>query len=176
MNKITTKGARIYINGKSSNFNIHEFVAPEIYEKWGNIQSLRYIDEAIILAAQFLRDKTGLGVTINDYAYGGQYRDSGTRSADSYGRMYGASKGQDKYIMTYSMHKFCGAADLKIGSNGEYMSSEEMAELVLDHEDELMDIGIRRIENPKFTVGKSKDWLHIDTGNSGSDIIIQVNP
>lgn len=176
MKIIYTKDAQIYIDGKVSNFNIHEFVSPEIYEKWGNVQSLRYIDESIILAAQFIRDKTGLGVTINDYAFGGQYRDSGTRSIDSYIRMYGKAKGQDKYLMTYSMHKFCGAADLKIGSNGNYMSSEDMAEFVLDNEAELMAIGIRRIENPKKTIGRSKDWLHIDTGNSASDFILQVNP
>jgi|TARA_Y100000310_G_scaffold311768_2_gene358361 hypothetical protein len=177
---ISTKGAMIYIDGKESNFDIHEFVCPEIYERWGNKQSLRYIDEAIILAAQYIRDKTGLGVTINDYAYGGQYRDSGTRSPESYGRMYGTSKGLDKYLITYSMHKFCAAADLKIGSKGNYMSSEDMAEFVLDNESDLMAIGIRRIENPKFTVSKhgkkGKDWLHIDTGNSASEFIIQVNP
>jgi len=172
---ITLQGDRIYIDGEKSNFNIHEFVAPEIYEKFG-AKSLRYIQEPLIRAAQYIRDAANTMVTINDYHYSGTYRDSGTRTAESYARMYTPASGLDKYIMTYSMHKFTGAIDIKIGVKGAYWSSEDMAELVLDHEKDLMDIGIRRMENPQATKGKNRSWLHLDTGNSGTDYILQVNP
>lgn len=87
--------------------------------------------------------------------------------------MYGGkAKGQSRYLGTYSMHKFCGAADLKIGS----LTSHKMAALVDKYEKELMEIGIRRIENPDKTKGKNRDWLHIDTATTGLNYIIRVNP
>jgi len=169
---ITVKSnGRIYIDGKKSNFFVYEFVAPEIYIKWGN-RAIRYIEESIILAAQFLRTELGLPITICDYNGGGAYKDSGTRTKESYDRMYGTDKGLAKYLATYSMHKFCGAADLKIGT----MSSHQMAEEVEDMESELMAIGIKRIENPDKTKGRNRDWLHMDTAITGLDYIVKVNP
>ena len=170
---ITVKsGGRIFIDGKKSNFYVYEFVAPEIWEKWGN-RSIRYIQASIVIAAQFLREKSGVSITINNYKSGGSYRDSGTRTLESYQRMYGGkSKGQTKYLSTYSMHKFCGAIDLKIGK----MTSHQMASLVDEYEEELMKIGIRRIENPDKTKGRNRDWLHIDTATTGLDYIVRVNP
>lgn len=170
---ITVKsGGRIYIDGSKSNFYIYEFVAPEVWSKWG-IRSLRYIQEAIIRGSQLLRTKSGLSITINNYRASGTYRDSGTRTLESYQRMYSnKTTGKAKYLKTYSMHKFCGAVDLKIGK----LSSTEMAKILFENEKELMEIGIRRIENPDKTKGKNRDWLHIDTGSSGLDYIVKVNP
>lgn len=170
---ITVKsGGKIFIDGKESNFYVHELVAPEIWNKWGT-RSIRYIQEPIVRAAQFLREKAGVGITINNYKSGGTYRDSGTRTLESYQRMYGGkAKGQTKYLSTYSMHKFTGAADLKIGK----MTSHQMAALVDKYEKELMEIGIKRIENPDKTKGRSRDWLHIDAATTGLDYIVRVNP
>ena len=186
---ITLQGDRIYIDGEKSNFKIHEFVAPEIYEKWGSLQSLRYVYEPRIRAAQYIRDAANTSVVINDYKYGGTYKDSGSRTVNSYIRMlsrryekkgYQGEEVIDKCLQAYldsdSMHKYYAADDYKIGEKGSYWSSEDMAELVLDHEKDLMDIGIRRMENPQATKGKNRSWLHLDTGNSGTDYILQVNP
>lgn len=172
---ITVKhNGRIYIDDEESNFFIYEFVAPEIWAKWG-LSSLRYIQEAIIRGSQLLRDKTALPITICNYKQGGTYNDSGTRILESYQRMY-ASKSKEiqlaKYLATYSMHKFCGAGDLKIGK----LTSHEMADIVFENEKELMEIGIKRIENPDKTKGKNRDWLHMDSALTGLDYIIKVNP
>lgn len=165
-------GGKIFIDGKESNFYVHEFVAPEIWAKWGT-RSIRYIQASVVKAAQFLREKSGASITINNYEFGGTYRDSGTRTLESYQRMYGGkAKGQSRYLGTYSMHKFCGAVDLKIGK----MSSHQMSDLVDKYEKELMNIGICRIENPDKTKGKSRGWLHIDTATTGLNYIIRVNP
>lgn len=164
--------ARIYIDGKESNFYVHEFVTPETWKKWG-VRSIRYVEEAVVRSTQFLREKAGVSVTVCNHATGGSYRDSGTRTVDSYIRMKGSeSKGKASYNSTYSMHKFAGAADLKIGT----MTSHQMAGLVFRYEKELMKIGIRRIENPDKTKGRNRDWLHIDTGTTGLDYIVKVNP
>ena len=167
--------ARIFINKVESNFFVYEFVAPEIWNKWG-VSSIRYIQEPIILATQFLRTKTGLPITICDWKSGGTYKDSGTRVKESYDRMYGEEEGLNKYLATYSMHKFCGADDLKIGS----LTSKEMADVVKENEKPLMEIGIKRIENPQKTQSKhgklGRDWLHMDTAITGLPFILQVDP
>jgi len=163
--------ARISIDGEQSNFLVYELVAPEIYLKWG-VRAIRYVQEPLIRAAQFLRGETGLPITVCNYKAGGPYKDSGTRSLESYMRMCGAEKGVERYLDTYSMHKFCGALDLKIGD----LSSHEMADLIRKYENILINMGIRRIENPEKTKGKVRDWLHMDTAITGLDYIVQVNP
>lgn len=169
-----SSNGRIYIDGIESNFFVYEFVAPEIWSKWG-VSAIRYIQESIIIASQLLRDKTNLPVTICNYKQGGTYKDSGTRILESYIRMYSHKSYEiqlAKYLATYSMHKFCGADDLKIGK----LTSHQMAEVVFENEKELMAIGITRIENPDKTKGKNRDWLHIDTAITGLDFILKVNP
>lgn len=168
--------ARIYIDGVKSNFYVHELVAPEIYTKWG-IRAIRYVQEPLIRAVQFLRDKTGLPITVCSYKSGGTYRDSGTRCLESYIRMYGGKvKGLAKWLATYSMHRFAGALDLKIGK----LTSFQMAKLIFKYSKELMAFGIRRIENPEKTQSKhgklGRDWLHMDTALTGLDYIVKVNP
>ncbi len=172
---IPVKGhGKIFIDGAKSNFYLHEFVAPEIWSRWG-LSSLRYIQESIIRASQLLRDKTGLPITICNYIEGGTYRDSGTRILESYERMYSSKctiEQADKYIKTYSMHKFTGAVDLKIGD----LTSHEMAAFVFKNEKELMKMGIRRIENPYKTKGKTRGWLHYDSAQTGLNYILTINP
>ena len=169
---ITVKSnGRIYIDEIESNFFVYEFVAPEIWAKWG-LSAIRYIQESIIRASQLLRDKTGLPITICNYKQGGTYKDSGTRILESYERMCGINEGLERYLATYSMHIFCGAGDLKIGD----LTSHEMADVVFENEKELMEIGIRRIENPDKTKGKNRDWLHMDSAITGLPYILKVNP
>lgn len=176
MNHITVRSdGKIFIDGKESNFFHHEFLPPELVAKYG-IKSIRYIDDRIIIATQFVRTETGLSTTVNNYGFGGGYKDSGTRIVQSYQRMYGKDKGLFKYANTNSMHKYRSAGDLKVKG----MSSFEMVDFVMDNQIKLMKIGIYRVENPKFTASKKgklgRDWLHMDTGNEGNDHIRQVNP
>lgn len=168
--------ARIFIDGVQSNFYVYELVAPEIYTKWG-VRAIRYVQESLIRGIQLLRTKTGLPTTVCNYKAGGVYKDSGTRIRESYDRMYGSkSKGLKVYLTSYSMHKFCGAADLKIGK----LTSHQMAAVVFENQAKLMEIGIRRIENPEKTQSKhgklGRDWLHIDTAITGLDYIVKVDP
>lgn len=190
---ILLKGDKIYIDGEESKFNIQEFVAPEIYTRWGASQSLRYVNEWRIRAAQLIREKAKTSVTICNWSYGGTYKDSGSRTLESYIRMHSSGfekKGYEgdeiidkclqKYLNSWSKHKYFDADDYKIGVHNNYWSSEKMAELVLDHEKELMDIGVRRMENPEKTASRhgklGRDWLHLDGGSSQTDYILQVNP
>lgn len=142
----------------SENFYLDEFIGPDTYRKF-EAQSQRYIRKEMILAAQFIRTMSGLSITINNWSAGGSYKESGLRDFNT---TTGAS---------YSAHKFGAAIDLKIGN----LTSFEMVELIKDYEQDLIDIGICRYENPKFTQG-NRDWLHIDSLWTGSNELIMVNP
>lgn len=187
MDLVTVKNSgRIYINGDKSNFYVHEFVAPEILQRWKN-GALRCIDDRIVIATQLLRTETGLSTTVNSYGFGGPYKDSGTRSPMSYTRMR-FKMHKDKgltadsaleackmdYLNTYSLHKSQQAADLKIGN----LTSFQMVALIQDEKNnltelgkKLMEIGVRRIENPQDTKGRNRGWLHMDLAWTGLDHI-----
>lgn len=145
----------------SDSFFLDEFIDPVTYDRFG-AKSQRYIDPNIIKAAQYLRSITGIPITINNWATGGAYKESGLRNFET-------STGAK-----YSAHKFGRAADLKIGD----LTSFDMWDLVKSHEETLLeDCGIRRVEDPEFTKGKHRSWLHCDTlYNGGLNEIILIKP
>ena len=144
----------------SQNFNLDEFINPTTCNKF-EAKSQRYIRPELIKIAQCIRSFTGLGVTINNWATGGGYKESGLRDFNT---STGAS---------YSAHKFGAGMDLKIGD----LTSVQMAQIIIDnYEDVFKALGVTRIENPEFTRGKNRDWLHIDTLFTGSDKSVIVNP
>lgn len=168
---IAKKDSRIWIDGKKSNFYVHEFVCPEDYARWG-YGAIRCISASVILATQFLRTESGLSTTINNYEFGGPYKDSGRRSMQSYIRMYNASVAAEKYIKTYSLHKDGKAGDLKITD----MTSFQMVDMLLHHEDKVMKFGITRYENPEYTKGRNRGWMHIDDALTGLKELQMVDP
>jgi hypothetical protein len=62
----------------SKDFSLHEFVPPMIYEKYVD-RSIWFVDPRIITLAQFIRDRFGKPMTINNYLSGGGYQYSGFR-------------------------------------------------------------------------------------------------
>lgn len=142
----------------SKNFYLDEFINPDTYKKFG-YKSQRYIRPELIQIAQLLRDFTKLPITVNDWATGGGYSESCLRD-------FNTSTGAK-----YSAHKFGAGMDLKIGD----LTSTQMAHIIIDnYEDIFKPLGITRIENPEFTRGKYRDWLHIDvlwTGEKDLQII-----
>ena len=100
----------------SDNFYLDEFVNPTTYNKFG-YKSQRYIRPELIKIAQCLRSFTGLPCTINNWASGGAYKESGLRDFHT---TTGAS---------YSAHKFGAAIDIKIGD----LTSVQMAQIIIDN-------------------------------------------
>jgi len=143
----------------TDNFYLDEFIDPVTYNKFGG-RSVMFMRREIILATQWLRSTTGLSITVNNWASGGAYKESGLRNFNT---STGAS---------YSAHKFGAAADLKIGD----LTSFEMAEIIEKNWGELYEIGLRRIEDPEATKGKNRGWLHIDSYETQSKSLIIVNP
>lgn len=142
----------------TDNFYLDEFVNPDTYKRFG-IDSRRYLRTEIINISQYLREQTGLSITVNNWAVGGQYKESGLRDVNT---VIGAK---------YSAHKFGAGADLKIGK----MSSFEMVEVLIEHEQALLKLGLTRYENPEATQGNT-DWMHLDCLWTGSDRLLMINP
>ena len=144
----------------SENFYLDEFIDPVTYSRFG-AKSQRYIRQEIIKIAQTLRSFSGLSCEINNWATGGAYEESGLRNFET-------STGAK-----YSAHKFGGSVDIKIGD----LDSHEMAKIIIDnYEDIFKPLGVTRIEDPSYTKGKYRSWLHIDTMWTGSDELQIIKP
>ena len=85
------------------NFVIQEFVPKEIYDIHFD-NSIRLIDERIIILAQLFRTRYG-AITINNWHNGGQYHESGLR-------LFSTPTGAK-----YSQHKYGRAVDLKFSEH-----------------------------------------------------------
>ena len=129
-------------NMESKYFKAQEFVSPKIYDIFGEL-SWNFISPVMVEAANFIRDKAGVMVLIN----GVNYQYSGYREYDC---PIGAK---------YSEHKFGRAIDIKL----KYMTGRDIFNFVMKFEDELIAIGVTRIEDPEYT----KTWLHLDCKPGG---------
>lgn len=129
----------------SPNFYADEFLHP-------GTNDISLIDQRLIQIAQYIRDVTKLPCTINNYATGGQYKESGLRSAAT---STGAAK---------SAHKEGKAIDIKIKG----MTGEQMFEWAKNSQNTLYALGVRQIEHHSLT----PTWLHLAT--RGHDGMIQI--
>ena len=110
------------------------------------------VDPKIVIVAQWIRDQLGKPVTINNYATGGKYKESGLRDVNT---TTGAKR---------SAHKEGKAIDIKVKG----MTAKEVFDWCLDHQMELYAMGIREIEDNKFT----PTWTHLAT--RGNHLAIKI--
>jgi len=101
------------------------------------------VDPKIVIVAQWIRDQLGKPVTINNYATGGKYKESGLRDVNT---TTGAKR---------SAHKEGKAIDIKVKG----MTAKEVYEFCLANSDTLYAMGIREIEDQRFTA----TWVHLST-------------
>jgi hypothetical protein len=119
----------------TKSFYQDEFIFPN-----GDFQK---VDPKIVLIAQWVRDTIDKPVTINNYATGGKYKESGLRDINT---KTGAKK---------SAHKEGKAIDIKVKG----MTAKEVYEFCLKHSDTLYAMGVREIEDQRYT----STWCHLST-------------
>ena len=132
----------------SANFFEDEFLHP-------NETDISKIDPKLIVIAQWIREQIGKSVTINNYATGGQYKESGLRDINT---KTGAKK---------SAHKEGKAIDIKVKG----MTAQEVYTWCLVNSDKLYELGVREIESIKHT----PSWVHLGVRGNWSEIKI-INP
>jgi hypothetical protein len=128
----------------TANFYQDEFVYPG--------GDFNLMDSKIILVAQWIREQLGKSVTINNYATGGKYKESGLRDINT---KTGAKK---------SAHKEGKAIDIKVSE----MTAKEFWDWCMDRQMELYAMGVREIEHWEDT----PTWTHLST--RGNHLAIKV--
>ncbi len=134
-------------------FVLQEFINPNDFAEHKE-KSIELIDERLVKIADFIREKTGKPVTINNWHTGGTYKESGLREANT---TTGAKK---------SAHKIGKAIDVKVVG----MLGKDWYEFVKKYAKELYQLGARRIEDKSLAT----TWLHIDTKEHGIPNVITV--
>ena len=135
----------------SKDFSLGEFVPPSIYEHFVD-KSIWFIDPKIVQMAQFIRDRFGKPITINNYLTGGSYQYSAFRdSACTIGA-------------TNSQHRHGRAIDFRIQG----MSPLEIRADIIKNFDLYRPSGLTTIE------GGTPTWTHIDCRFTNMDSILIV--
>jgi hypothetical protein len=116
----------------SDNFHLDEFVPREFYVNL----------ERQVNITQFIRTRTGLPVTVNNWWGGGRLQERGLRMPNS--TVGGA----------LSQHRLMNAGDISIGN----WTGKQMYDFVVENARALFNLGVRRIETHTLT----PTWLHLD--------------
>ena len=135
----------------SKDFSLAEFVPPAIYEHFVD-KSIWFIDPKIVQMAQFIRDRFGKPVAINNYLTGGSYQYSAFRDCDC---TIGA---------TNSQHRHGRAIDFRIQG----MSPMEIRADIIKNFDLYRPSGLTTIE------GGTPTWTHIDCRFTNQDTLLIV--
>lgn len=125
-------------------FCVEEFISKRYYQFWGD-DSIHVMNYGLVRLADWLRHRSGAGITINTWKWGGQYQWSGLRTGDS-----GYSNN--------SPHMTGNALDIKSDSH----TPKELARLISDNWEEVKQYtGLRGLRFEHFT--KTPTWLHVDS-------------
>lgn len=133
-------------------FQLYELIPPEIFEARGEA-AWELLDTRLLVVLDRIRDFFG-PVRVNDWYWGGNYRESGLRAADS------------RTGARYSQHKYGRAADLKFAQT---TPQEVYARILAEPEDFP---GLTTLEHIEAT----PSWLHVDVRNNPQPGIRVVRP
>jgi hypothetical protein len=138
------------MNYRPEHFALHELVPPDVLDVRGET-AWELIDPSLLMALDGLRKRFGR-ITVNDWHWGGKYRESGYRTPET------------KTGARFSMHKAGKAADCKFADT----TPQAVYEAILESPDDFP--WITCLENIEKTVG----WLHVDVRNC--ERVKVVNP
>jgi len=134
-------------------FDVREFVPPSIWRQFGKA-SRWFLDERMLDLAQFYRDYFDAPVTVNNWHYGGKFKERGFRlpNTDTGAQL--------------SQHKMGRAFDCTVGG----MSPNEVRKEIKDNEETFMEQGLTTLEHGDIAT----TWVHSDIRSTGQDDILIV--
>lgn len=139
----------------STYFSIEEVVPKELYSKFGD-KSQWFIQRETLLLADFIRDRFGKSMTINNWHEGGALNNRGFRMPDC------ATGG------FLSQHKFGKAIDFSI----EGKSPIEIYQDIVINFDMYRRAGLTTTEDVNMT----PTWNHVDIRQTNSNKLLIVQP
>lgn len=140
----------------TDNFYLKEFIGPETYKQYGD-SAIWFIDFRVVRICQFLRERIGKALTVNNWP--DQYQFSGYRPPSC---TIGASKSQ---------HRFGRAADVKILSEKNNGADKLRDEVIVNFQ-HYNELGLTTIEAAEF----SPTWLHFDCRLTMKETLFIVSP
>jgi hypothetical protein len=152
----------------NEHFDVREFVAKEVYDEFGAEFCKRFVNPTLLNFLVWLKlemekkYKCEISVRVNDWHYGGSFQNRGFRHPKST---------VGKWT---SAHRLCMGvdSDFKKKDTKEQIPIAELSKFILDHEEEVLKMGITRIEDVRDT----PTWLHVDCLYTGKPNIQIVRP
>jgi len=141
----------------SEHFESEEFLSKETHAAIvaKGLQPQWFIDIDLVGFCEWLREKCGTSVIINNWKWQGQYNFSGLRGPKDMGA-------------ELSQHKFMNAIDVKVKG----FTPAQLRDIIFDNFDYLNEqFGITTIEKIKDT----PTWLHVDRRWTGLNHLLEVN-
>jgi hypothetical protein len=140
----------------SDNFDVREFVPPEIWRKYRS-KSKWFIRPEVVQLAEFYRKYFDAPVTINNWKWGGSLSERGYRVPDT------------KTGAEFSQHKLGCAFDCSIRG----MTADQVRKEILENQLCFTLAGLTTIEHKDY----AKTWVHSDVRVTGmDDQILIVKP
>lgn len=138
---------------KSKYFNIKELVSPIVFKAYGDF-AWSFFDEQLLKDLDLLRELWGNPLIINDWSWGGVYKESGLRCNVDY-----LVKSKSKpYLSAHTMGK---AVDIKTHTH----SNKKLYLFILANQEKFK--SFNRLEDIKKTNG----WVHVDMFQAKGDKI-----
>lgn len=139
---------------KTKYFELHELVCDHILKKYGET-AWQFIDPRLKITIDWIRDKTGRPVYINNYVWGGNQTQSGVR-CNLCDLELGYALGAELYM---SAHPQGQAFDFHILG----MTAIEARKWIMEHEKELP---------YPIRLEKKVDWVHLDVRDTGQKVYL----
>lgn len=133
---------------KCKHFTIKELVSPWVYDKYGE-QCWQFFDPKLLKDLDFLRELFNSPITINNWSFGGNYKESGLRANKD--PMVAEKKSY--YISSHCLGR---AVDIKVKN----YTPREVFNKIIQNQDKL---NITRIEDIDIT--EKLGYVHIDIAN-----------
>lgn len=137
---------------KCKHFIIQEFVSPEVYKKYGET-AWQFLDPRLLKFMDWLREKLGRRITINDWKWGGKFTQRGLRENLS---EIVKSK-TDNNILYLSGHPLGQASDFDV----EDMTAGEVRAWIVENQEELP---------CPIRMESMVSWNHVDVRDTGSQL------
>lgn len=139
---------------KAKHFELHEFVCDHILYKYSST-AWQFIDPRLIITMDWIREETGRKIFVNNYAWGGNQKQSGVR-CNLCGLQLARALNAELYMSAHPQGQAC---DFTIRS----MSAIEARKWITEHEKELP---------YPIRLEKKVDWVHLDVRDTGQKIYL----
>ena len=130
---------------KPKHFKVQELVSPDIFNQRGS-KAIELLDPRLLETLDKLREELGRPITINNWLWGGNFKQRGLRDRSFY-------KSDKAYVDSLSQHKYGRAVDFDVKG----MSAPEVRKFIYKNREKF----------PFITfVETDINWVHIDCRNS----------